>query len=123
MKFGDYECFSLEMGNFLLDGGAMFGVVPKVMWEKKIPAKSEIESALQVLNSTAGDVLGLLPSDKEISAASSDKMDGIMQLILDLRADLRKEKNFTLSDKLRDALKEIGITVKDTPDGSTWHNE
>jgi glyoxylase-like metal-dependent hydrolase (beta-lactamase superfamily II) len=38
MKFGDYECAAIELGNFFLDGGAMFGVVPKILWEKKIPA-------------------------------------------------------------------------------------
>jgi len=38
MRFGSYDCFTLEMDSFLLDGGAMFGVVPKNLWEKKIPA-------------------------------------------------------------------------------------
>ncbi len=38
MKFGKYDCFSIELGDFVLDGGAMFGVVPKILWEKKIPA-------------------------------------------------------------------------------------
>ena len=38
MRFGNYECFTVELDSFLLDGGAMFGVVPKVLWEKKIPA-------------------------------------------------------------------------------------
>lgn len=38
MRFGDYECASIELGSFFLDGGAMFGVVPKALWEKKIPA-------------------------------------------------------------------------------------
>jgi len=38
MIFGNYECAALELGDFLLDGGAMFGVVPKMLWEKKIPA-------------------------------------------------------------------------------------
>jgi glyoxylase-like metal-dependent hydrolase (beta-lactamase superfamily II) len=38
MRFGNYDCFTLEMDRFLLDGGAMFGVVPKNLWEKKIPA-------------------------------------------------------------------------------------
>lgn len=38
MQFGNYECFTLVMDSFLLDGGAMFGVVPKVLWEKEIPA-------------------------------------------------------------------------------------
>jgi glyoxylase-like metal-dependent hydrolase (beta-lactamase superfamily II) len=38
MRFGSYDCFTLEMDSFLLDGGTMFGVVPKNLWEKKIPA-------------------------------------------------------------------------------------
>lgn len=38
MRFGDYELTSISDGTFLLDGGAMFGVVPKVLWQKKTPA-------------------------------------------------------------------------------------
>ena len=41
MIFGEYECFSLELGSFALDGGAMFGIVPKVLWEKKIRADDQ----------------------------------------------------------------------------------
>ncbi|MFQ5754444.1 MAG: MBL fold metallo-hydrolase, partial [bacterium] len=40
MKFGDFEIFLLSDGLFKLDGGAMFGVVPKVLWEKTNPANS-----------------------------------------------------------------------------------
>lgn len=35
MHFGNIEVYSLDAGMFGLDGGAMFGVVPKVLWEKK----------------------------------------------------------------------------------------
>jgi hypothetical protein len=38
MIFGNYDCAAVELGDFLLDGGAMFGVVPKMLWEKKLPA-------------------------------------------------------------------------------------
>src|SRR3990172_8339445 len=38
MKFGDLEIFVLSDGRFRLDGGAMFGVVPKMLWQKRIPA-------------------------------------------------------------------------------------
>ncbi len=38
MKFGNYECFSVDTGGFILDGGAMFGAVPKVLWQREIPA-------------------------------------------------------------------------------------
>jgi glyoxylase-like metal-dependent hydrolase (beta-lactamase superfamily II) len=37
MHFGDIEVRYLDGGSFGLDGGAMFGVVPKVLWEKKSP--------------------------------------------------------------------------------------
>ena len=41
MRFGDYDCSTVLMDRFLLDGGAMFGVVPKNLWEKAIPADPE----------------------------------------------------------------------------------
>ena len=38
MHFGEIEVLPLHGGSFYLDGGAMFGVVPKTLWEKKAPA-------------------------------------------------------------------------------------
>jgi len=41
MRIGPYEIFTLETGTFRLDGGAMFGVVPKVIWQKTNPADDQ----------------------------------------------------------------------------------
>ena len=38
MKLGDFEMFAVSDGTFRLDGGQVFGVVPKALWEKKVPA-------------------------------------------------------------------------------------
>ena len=38
MKFGDFELFVVSDGTFQLDGGAMFGTIPKVLWERTNPA-------------------------------------------------------------------------------------
>src|SRR3977135_4541368 len=38
MTLGDFELTAVSDGNYYLDGGAFFGVVPKVMWERKLPA-------------------------------------------------------------------------------------
>jgi glyoxylase-like metal-dependent hydrolase (beta-lactamase superfamily II) len=38
MKLGKFNIHAISDGTFMLDGGQMFGVVPKVIWEKKIPA-------------------------------------------------------------------------------------
>ncbi len=51
MRIGNYTLAALETGRFYLDGGAMFGVVPKVLWEKSNPAdnRNRIEMAARVL--------------------------------------------------------------------------
>jgi glyoxylase-like metal-dependent hydrolase (beta-lactamase superfamily II) len=51
MRFGDLELISLSDGFFKLDGGAMFGVVPKPLWEKRAPAddQNRIQLAMRPL--------------------------------------------------------------------------
>ena len=38
MKVGKYTLYSIETSQFGLDGGAMFGIIPKILWEKEAPA-------------------------------------------------------------------------------------
>ena len=38
MEWGEFELFLLSDGTFRLDGGAIFGTIPKVLWEKTNPA-------------------------------------------------------------------------------------
>ena len=65
------------------------------------------------------DIFGL--QDEAAGAgAEADSLAKVMDLVLDLRATARAEKNWGMSDKLRDALKEAGITVKDGKDGAEW---
>src|SRR4051812_33343969 len=51
MRFGDYEVDAVDSGRFRLDGGAMFGVVPRVLWEKTNPPddKNRIAMALRCM--------------------------------------------------------------------------
>lgn len=50
-RFGAYEAVAVPMGTFRLDGGAMFGVVPKTLWSREQPAdeKNRIRLALRCL--------------------------------------------------------------------------
>lgn len=71
MKFGDIDIFVLSDGLFRLDGGAMFGVVPRVLWERTDPA-DEKNRILLGLNSL------LIIRGKEkilIDAGIGDKYD------------------------------------------------
>ena len=51
MKIGSYEVSCIETGEFALDGGAMFGVVPKTLWSKKFPTdtRNRIDMRLRCL--------------------------------------------------------------------------
>ena len=41
MNIGGYQLYSIETSRFSLDGGAMFGIIPKTMWEKEAPADDQ----------------------------------------------------------------------------------
>ncbi len=64
-----------------------------------------------------GDILGFNFDEKK--AIDNDLTQKLMDLIIDIRKIAREEKNWTLSDKIRDDLKAMGITLKDTKDGKT----
>ena len=100
-----------------------FTRVNKTLDQAEKPARLQIESALQVLGETAGDVLGLLDMGSAAQGQSGEKFAELMEVLLKLRQDLRGEKNFAMSDKIRDELQKIGITIKDTPQGATWTAE
>ena len=40
MKIGDYKLYSIETSEFALDGGAMFGIIPKPIWEREVSSDS-----------------------------------------------------------------------------------
>jgi cysteinyl-tRNA synthetase len=64
-------------------------------------------------------VLGLVPAQGQGASASSIEPE-LLDFIIELRADVRKEKLWTLSDKIRDALQKLGVTLEDKKEGTTW---
>lgn len=62
------------------------------------------------------DVLGLKFKEDQ----GNNKLDGVMQLVIELRQQARENKDWGTSDKIRDVLNEIGITIKDSKDGTSW---
>ena len=64
------------------------------------------------------DVLGLVNSTKEDTG--TDKLSGAVQLLINIRQEARANKDFALSDKIRDELAEVGIQLQDGKDGTTF---
>jgi cysteinyl-tRNA synthetase len=66
------------------------------------------------------EILGL---KNESQQERQEMIEGLMQLIIDIRQHARQNKDFDTSDRIRDALQELHISVKDTREGATWEME
>jgi len=64
------------------------------------------------------DVMGL--EKINISSNVNNKLDDVMDIILELRNDARKNKDYSLSDKIRDMLKNKGISINDSDKNSSF---
>ena len=68
-----------------------------------------------------GRVLGIIPLEPTSLMAGDAKMESdLVQLLVDLRTEVRSQKLWSLSDKIRDGLKKLGITIEDKKDGTAW---
>ena len=69
-------------------------------------------------------ILGLFGRPETALKPPGDTLTApLVGLLIDLRARLRKDKNFALADEIRNRLTEIGITLEDRPDGTRWRAE
>jgi cysteinyl-tRNA synthetase len=80
--------------------------------------KEDHDMLLAAMNAFVFDVLGLLNVSSEDE--SSDKLSETVEVLIKLRAEARANKNFALSDKIRDELLAVGIQLKDGKDGTAF---
>lgn len=75
----------------------------------------------RLMNVYGNEILGILPSAGNIDGAADGSTTGeILDLVVRLRAEARRQKQWSLSDMIRDGLKELGIVIEDKKDGTTW---
>ena len=71
-----------------------------------------------------GQILGLFrPELPGLRAKEPGTVDQLMALVIQIRNEARKTKQFALADMVRDGLKKIGIVLEDRPDGTGWRRE
>ena len=72
------------------------------------------------LKKTASDVFGILDFDK-LSKSSDGKLEGeLIELLIQLRTDAKKEKNYALADKIRSELNNLGVILEDSKDRTIY---
>lgn len=82
-----------------------------------------LEACKQVFRSTIFDVFGLKDETQGAAGESAQVVDGLMQLVIEMRQDARARKDWPASDRIRDVLKSLHIQLKDSKEGTTWIKE
>ena len=79
-------------------------------------APSGLKRAYETLQ-IMGDILGLNPeAPEEIPSITGDLLD----LLVEIRSEMRERKDWMMADRIRDRLSELGVSVEDTPHGTRW---
>jgi len=103
----------------------LFEIVPKIngLKEGHLSFNDLTEETLVKLKQTFEDfiytVFGL-SDELDAGAGGGNEMDGVMQLVIDIRKSARENKDWGTSDKIRDALAELDLQLKDGKEGTTW---
>ncbi len=106
--------------DFNTSGGlaALFELVRTVNTARDAGASDvQLKPAQDTICTLAG-VLGLRLGEKKASGGDVDKF---IALLVEVRNEARKQKNWALSDLIRDRLKELGVAIEDSKEGTTWH--
>lgn len=90
---------------------------------RRTPEKvQQFVQAMEVLKEL-GAILGIFLRTPKQSSGNEDAsklLDGLMQLVIQLRADARAKRDFATSDAVRNGLSSIGIALQDGKNGTTW---
>ena len=93
-------------------------IINSVNDKKETISAEDLSELKSIFDNYLVSILGLkvISSDDK----NDDVMDGLMNLILEIRDEARTKKDFDTSDKIRDQLNKINLEIKDGKDGSNW---
>jgi glyoxylase-like metal-dependent hydrolase (beta-lactamase superfamily II) len=97
ISLGDFELTTLTDGTYVADGGAFFGIIPKVMWQKKVPADE-----LNRITVSCNSVL-----------VRTGKQNILIETGIGNKLDEKKKKIFEPQEKLLENLRATGVAPEE----------
>ncbi|MEL1240540.1 cysteine--tRNA ligase [Flavobacterium flavipallidum] len=79
---------------------------------------SDLETLTTTINAFVFDVLGL--ENQKAADSNNDKLEGTINMLIDMRNKARADKDFAMSDHIRDQLLALGIQLKDSKEGTSF---
>ncbi len=93
-------------------------IINSINDKKETISAQDLEDLKKLMHDFVFDVLGLIDESK--TGGNTQVINGLMELILDMRKSARENKDWSTSDKIRDHLKASGVEIKDTKEGVEW---
>ncbi|MEO6902794.1 MAG: cysteine--tRNA ligase [Bacteroidia bacterium] len=115
-----YEAMNDDFNSPILIANLFEGarIINSVNDGKEKITEADLALLKKMMHQFTFDVLGL--QSEESLASNNETLENVMDIILDIRKEIKGRKDFAASDKLRDDLNKISITIKDTKEGATW---
>lgn len=88
--------------------------------EKATVSENDLEAIKRILRGFVFDVLGLQRTEEESAGGDMELVDDLMKIIIDSRQRARQTRDFESSDRIRDLLAKLNITIKDGKDNASW---
>ena len=97
--------------------GALFELTREVLagLESGTPSKATLKKVEDLYSRLAGGVLGF-----RFEEEGGGREEDLLDLLVEVRAELRRAKNWELADRIRERLRELGIALEDRPEGTVW---
>ncbi|WP_394907831.1 cysteine--tRNA ligase [uncultured Mesonia sp.] len=87
--------------------------------QAKITAADKVVLS-ETMHNFVFDVMGLIPNANLVSNQDSNRVEKLVELLINLRKKARDNKDFALSDLIRDELNKVGIQLKDSREGTSF---
>jgi len=96
------------------------GEVNKLLNSGESVGKTTLQAIDKLYNDLGGQVLGIVPAVEATASSDGQREDGLIKLLITLRQQARAQKQYAVSDQIRDQLKALGVTLEDRPDGTSY---
>ena len=113
--------FIESMDNDFNSAGALSNLFELVRVINQTRAENATDAQLEPAQALLRELTGVLGLSIDQSTQGSKAVDGFVELLIEVRMDLRQNKMWQLSDKIRDRLTELGVVLEDSKDGTSWH--
>lgn len=115
-----YEAMNDDFNTPILIANLFEGIrfVNLINDRKETIAENDLDELKATLKGFIFDVLGI--TDEQTTNDQSEKLEGVVNLMIQMRNEARANKDFALSDQIRDQLLAVGIQLKDGKDGTSF---